>query len=89
MYDRQLKTTPSVIIKHPHDSEAIRASLQARKDHLNYDMHAQREVKPAPHPASLGSDHHWCRWSQGIIKSKPEIMWSKHHKDNTGETGYK
>ena len=89
LYNRQLRTTFPVIIKSPHNSPAIRPSLQARQDHSWYDAHA-KEVKPAPHSANLCKATNWGRWTQAVVKSKAETLQSYvvQTPQGTGETGY-
>ena len=42
-FNRQLKTTLLAIIRPPHNSEAVRASLKARHDYSRYDVHSKEK----------------------------------------------
>ena len=89
--NRELRRTLPVIIKPPHNNEAIITSLQARQDYCKFDAYVKERSNLLPiqltgHRPPMVIDGLKI-WSCSKLR-QPNHIWSKHHKVNTGETGY-
>ena len=91
LFNRPLKTTLPVIIRPPHNSEAVRASLKSRQDYSRYDAYSKEKHDLLPTKPIWLQDAISKRWNPGVVKPKqrhPTPISSKHHKANTGETAH-
>ena len=57
LQNRQLRTTPPVIIKPPANNKAFKAALQSRQVYTNNDAHAKELIKLLPYTTRVGTKH--------------------------------
>ena len=76
LQNRQLRTTLPVIIRHPANSEAVRAALQSRQVYTSHDAHAKELSKLSPTQPVLVRNTLTEKWEKGVIKSQAETPTS-------------
>ena len=79
----ELKTILPAIIRPPHNSETIRASLKARQDYSWYDAHSSYQPIQFGYRRQFPIDGTQM-WSKPKHRH-PSPTSSRHHKANTGE----
>ena len=70
LFNRQLKTTPPAIIRPPHNSESVRASLKARQDCCRYNVHSKEKPDLQPTQPIWVQDTISIRWNPSVIKAQ-------------------
>ena len=70
LHGRLMKTALPAIFKHPHNNEAVRASLQSRQDFCRYDAQAKERFTLLPAQPVWVQDSTSYRWSHTVVKSK-------------------
>ena len=76
LQNRQLRTTLPVIIRHPANSEAVRAALQSRQVYTNHDAHAKELSKLLPTQPMWVQNTLTNKWEKGVIKFQAETSRS-------------
>ena len=76
LFNRQLKTTLPAIIRPPHNSEAVRASLKARQDYSRCDAHSKEKPDLLPTQPIWVQDAISKRWNPGVVKIQVETPHS-------------
>ena len=76
LFNRQLKTTLPAIIRPPHNSEAVTASLKARQDYSRYNAHSKEKPDLLPTQPIWVQDAISKRWNPSVVKAQAETPHS-------------